>query len=65
MAVPMESKELGTINIVGQPIVMERTPQPKKMRRATPELGENTDEVLTELGYSKEKIAALHAKNVV
>jgi crotonobetainyl-CoA:carnitine CoA-transferase CaiB-like acyl-CoA transferase len=65
IAVPMESARLGTINIVGQPIVMERTPQPKKMRLATPELGEHTDAVLTELGYSKDKIAALHAKNVV
>ncbi len=65
IAVPMESANLGTINVVGQPIVMERTPQPKKMRMATPELGEHTDQVLTELGYSKDKIAALHAKNVV
>jgi formyl-CoA transferase len=65
IAVPMESAKLGTVNIVGQPIVMERTPQPKKMRLATPELGEHTDAVLTELGYSKDKIAALRAKNVI
>ena len=65
MAVPMESAKLGTISVVGQPIMMERTPQPKKMRRATPEMGEHTDEVLAELGYSKDKIAALRSKNVI
>ena len=65
IATPMESAGVGTFNVVGQPIIMERTPQPKKIRLATPELGEHTDAVLTELGYSKDKIAALHAKNVV
>jgi formyl-CoA transferase len=65
IATPMASAKLGTINIVGQPIIMERTSQPKKMRLATPELGEHTDAVLTELGYSKDQIAALHEKNVV
>jgi crotonobetainyl-CoA:carnitine CoA-transferase CaiB-like acyl-CoA transferase len=65
IATPMESPALGTVSIVGQPIVMERTPQPKKMRLPTPELGEHTDAILTELGYSKEKIAELHKRNVV
>ncbi len=65
IATPMESPALGTINIVGQPIMMERTPQPKKMRLPTPELGEHTDAILTELGYSKEQIAELHKQNVV
>jgi crotonobetainyl-CoA:carnitine CoA-transferase CaiB-like acyl-CoA transferase len=65
IATPMESPALGTINIVGQPIMMERTPQPKKMRLPTPELGEHTDAILTELGYSKEKIAELHKQDVV
>jgi len=65
IATPMESAKLGTINVVGQPIIMERTSQPKKMRLATPELGEHTDAVLAELGYSKDQIAALHEKNVV
>jgi crotonobetainyl-CoA:carnitine CoA-transferase CaiB-like acyl-CoA transferase len=35
------------------------------MRRATPEMGEHTDEVLAELGYGKDKIAALRSKNVI
>jgi len=65
IAVPMESPSLGTFPVVGQPIVMERTQQPKKMRLPTPELGEQTDAILGELGYSKQQIAELHEKNVV
>jgi crotonobetainyl-CoA:carnitine CoA-transferase CaiB-like acyl-CoA transferase len=65
IATPMESPALGTVNIVGQPIVMERTPQPKKMRLPTPELGEHTDAILSDLGYSKDKIDALRAQDVI
>jgi len=31
----------------------------------SPTLGEHTDEVLAQLGYSKEQIAALHAAKAV
>ena len=65
MAVPMESAKLGTISVVAQPIMMERTQQPKKMRLPTPEMGEHTDEILAELGYDKDKIAALRSKSVI
>lgn len=34
------------------------------MRLATPEVGQHTDEVLAELGYTAEEIAALHEKGI-
>ena len=51
--------ERGEIRVVGQPIHLERTPQPERMRLPTPQLGEHTDEVLAELGYSEEAAAEL------
>jgi len=65
IATPMDSPALGTFPIVGQPITMERTPQPKKVRRPTPELGEHSDEVLAGIGYSADQIADLRKRNVI
>ena len=65
IATPMDSPALGTFPIVGQPITMERTPQPEKIRRATPELGEHSDEVLAGIGYSADQIAELRKRNVI
>ena len=65
IATPMDSPALGTFPVVGQPVVLTRTPQPKKMRRATPEMGEQTDEILQDLGFAADEIKALHERNVV
>ena len=65
IATPMDSPALGTFPVVGQPVVLTRTQQPKKMRRATPEMGEQTDEILQELGFAAEQIDALRERNVV
>jgi len=46
-----------------QAIELSRTPW--SIRSATPEPGEHTDAVLSELGYGAADIAALHAKKVV
>ena len=59
IATPVESDALGRIEVVGQAVHLERTPQPSEMRRATPEIGEHSDEVLGEAGFSAEEIAAL------
>jgi formyl-CoA transferase len=56
-------KVLGDVEVIGQPIELSRTPW--SIRSATPEAGEHTDAVLTELGYSSAEIAALHAGKVV
>jgi len=47
---------------VGNPIKMSDSPSEVKR---SPLLGEHTDEVLTELGYSKDAIAALRADKVI
>jgi formyl-CoA transferase len=47
---------------VGSPIKFSDM---KPVVTASPLLGEHTDEVLAELGYSAEQIAAIHAANAV
>jgi len=65
IAQPMHHPVVGTVNVVGQPVHLERTPQPAEMRLATPELGGNTDEILAGLGYDQAKIDDLRANGVV
>ncbi len=55
----------GEVKVVGQPVHLERTPQPDEIRLPTPELGGNTDEVLAELGYDQARIDDLRARGVV
>ena len=43
---------------------MTRTPEPEKLR-PTPDLGQHTDELLRELGYTDSAIAELRARAVV
>jgi crotonobetainyl-CoA:carnitine CoA-transferase CaiB-like acyl-CoA transferase len=54
---------LGPVEVVGQPIELSRTPW--SIRSATPELGEHTGAILTELGYDAAAITALQEKKVV
>ncbi|HQT78312.1 MAG TPA: CoA transferase [Rhodopila sp.] len=54
---------LGDVEVVGQPIDLSRTPW--SIRSATPELGEHTDAILGELGYSAEEIGKLRAGKAV
>ena len=63
IAQPLDHPKLGPINIVGQPIALSRTPA--QYRRAPPELGEHTDEVLAEAGFSPDAIADLRRNGVV
>jgi crotonobetainyl-CoA:carnitine CoA-transferase CaiB-like acyl-CoA transferase len=54
---------LGDVEVIGQPIELSRTPW--SIRSASPEPGEHTDTVLSELGYSANEIATLRKAKVV
>jgi len=63
MAVPVTHPTLGDIRLTGQAAKMERTPS--RIRSATPERGEHTRDVLTELGYDPAQIEDLRARQVI
>jgi crotonobetainyl-CoA:carnitine CoA-transferase CaiB-like acyl-CoA transferase len=56
-------KVLGDVEVIGQPIELSRTPW--SVCSATPEAGEHTDAILSELGYSAADIARMHEGKVV
>jgi crotonobetainyl-CoA:carnitine CoA-transferase CaiB-like acyl-CoA transferase len=65
MARPMDHARLGELKVVGQAINMTRTPEPARMRYATPDLGEHSEAILKDLGYNEAAIADLRARDVI
>jgi len=63
MAVSVEHPRLGSFEIVNQAIKMSRTPS--SVRTATPEQGEHTDDILSDLGYDQTTIHEFHQNGVV
>ena len=54
----------GEIKMVGSPLYFSRTPV--RMKSGAPELGQHTEEVLTEaLGYSREDVKALKDEGII
>jgi crotonobetainyl-CoA:carnitine CoA-transferase CaiB-like acyl-CoA transferase len=51
------------IRLVGQPVTLSRTPT--KMAARPPEVGEHTEELLAEFGFSPTEITALKQAKVV
>ena len=54
---------LGEIRVVNQAVGLSRTPA--TMASATPEIGQHTDEVLAEVGYSAAEIARLREQKAI
>lgn len=57
MVVSIDDKGLGKYNAFGIPVKLSRTPG--EIVKGAPLLGENTESILKEIGYSDEQIAAL------
>ena len=63
IAQAVNSPALGEINLVAQPMVLDRTPS--ALRVAPPERGEHSVEILCELGYSESDIVDLRQRQVI
>jgi formyl-CoA transferase len=63
IAQEVDTPSRGKIKIVGQPVIMSRTPA--TMAMPTPGLGEHSDEILAEIGYDTAAIESLHKDRVV
>jgi alpha-methylacyl-CoA racemase len=57
MVVEMEQPELGPVRLLGLPVKLSRTAGDP--RRPAPALGEHTERVLAEAGFSEEEVASL------
>jgi crotonobetainyl-CoA:carnitine CoA-transferase CaiB-like acyl-CoA transferase len=62
-AVEVEHPKLGRFKIVNQAVKLSRTPA--SIKAATPEVGEHTDEILKDLGYSEKDIGRLREGKVI
>ena len=62
-AASVRHPKLGEIRLVNQAVKLTRTPA--SLRTPTPELGEHTDEILAEIGYSIRQIQDLRQRSVI
>ncbi|MEW6643744.1 MAG: CoA transferase [Pseudomonadota bacterium] len=63
IAQDVPNPEARPIRLVGQPVTLSRTPS--RMAARPPEVGEHTDAVLSEFGFSPAEIAELKAAKIV
>lgn len=65
IARPMHHPELGDIEVVGLPMQFSRYPRAEGPLQPAPHQGDQTEAILSGLGYSPERIAELRAQFVV
>lgn len=65
MSVPTPHENLGDINLVRSPINLSEFPHPAKLSRGAPDPGADSADVLAQLGFSPEEIAALRRDEVI
>lgn len=63
MVYEVDHPGIGRVKHIGNPVKLSETPA--DYRRPAPALGEHTEELLLEVGYSREEIAALRADAIV
>src|SRR5499427_7501794 len=63
VAQPVKTKDKAALRMAGQPMALSRTPS--RLVAPPPKLGEHTDQVLKEFGFSAKDIAALRKANAV
>ncbi len=60
---PLARDDGSTVDYLGQPLTLSRTPS--RVATHTPALGEHTDAVLDELGYTPRETAALRKRGII
>jgi formyl-CoA transferase len=63
MAQPVTSPALGEVTILGHPVSFGDKRLP--LRRPAPELGQDNEEILTSIGYTKDQVADLAQRGVI
>ncbi|MGP1358692.1 CaiB/BaiF CoA transferase family protein [Roseicyclus sp.] len=63
LAQPVVSQERGETELVGQPIIMSRTPS--RIAAPPPTAGQHTAAILADLGYTEDEIAEMKAQGAI